>query len=738
MKDIAKAVAYAGLFAVPFIVLIISNDLFFPYITGKNFTFRIIVEVVFAAWVILALYEPRYRPNFSWISTSFLALLVIMFVANWTGEFPLKSFWSNFERMEGFVTLVHVFLYFTALSSLLTTDKLWTRYLNTTLIAASCVALYAFQQLAGGIDIKQGGWRLDGTLGNSAYMAIYTLFHIFIALYLLLKTQSQNLRYVYAAFTALFVFLLIQTATRGTTLGLVGGSFVTVLYVVLFAKDHPRVRKIGAGVLCALVILVGLFVSFKDSSFIQENRYLQRIANISLETASTRFEIWSMALEGVKERPLLGWGQGNFNYVFNKYYEPSLYAQESWFDRVHNIVVDWLIAGGVLGAIAYFGLFAAALYYLFWLPLVRKDESFSVVERGVLIGLLAGYLFHNLFVFDNIVSYIFFAMVLALIHARVARPMRMFENAHVDKKLVEQIAIPVILVLLCVGVYKVNVPNILAAKDIINAYRTTDPAVVLDTFEQALARNSFADQEIREQLTHQAQNIARSNQYPAALRERAFNLAERELLKQIEEKPGDARIHVFISSFYRVNNQLDLAEEQLEIARALSPNKQQIIFEQGMTQLQKQEYEKATAFFKEAYDLAPSYTTAAVYYATAALYAGDMEQVNELLSDDAVRQNFALNDLSIQAAYATKQFEMLKEMFEVRIERNPLDPQMRTNLAVVYDESGDTEGAIRILEEAGEAIPSFKAQADSFIEDLRAGRRPGEQPPAATLENEVE
>jgi hypothetical protein len=55
MKDIAKAVVYAGLFATPFIVLIISNSLFFPFITGKNFTFRIIVEVIFAGWIILAM-----------------------------------------------------------------------------------------------------------------------------------------------------------------------------------------------------------------------------------------------------------------------------------------------------------------------------------------------------------------------------------------------------------------------------------------------------------------------------------------------------------------------------------------------------------------------------------------------------------------------------------------------------------------------------------------------------------
>ena len=157
-------------------------------------------------------------------------------------------------------------------------------------------------------------------------------------------------------------------------------------------------------------MLAGGFWIVKDESFVQENSALSRIANIDLSRdLVTRSTIWGMALEGVKERPLLGWGQSNFNFVFNEQYEPSLYAQESWFDRSHNIVLDWLVTGGVLGLIAYFSIFFAGLYYLVVLPFLKKEEElpFNVLERGVLIGLFAGYLIHNAVVFDNIISYIF-------------------------------------------------------------------------------------------------------------------------------------------------------------------------------------------------------------------------------------------------------------------------------------------------------------------------------------------
>jgi hypothetical protein len=48
MKDILRGIIYVGLFAIPFLTLYVANENFFPYITGKNFWFRIIVEIVFS------------------------------------------------------------------------------------------------------------------------------------------------------------------------------------------------------------------------------------------------------------------------------------------------------------------------------------------------------------------------------------------------------------------------------------------------------------------------------------------------------------------------------------------------------------------------------------------------------------------------------------------------------------------------------------------------------------------
>ncbi len=86
MKDILQGVVFVGLFLIPFLPLYVEDSFFFPFITGKNFAFRIIIEIVFAAWVLLALYEPKYRPKFSWIIAGFASLLGVMAVSNALGQ----------------------------------------------------------------------------------------------------------------------------------------------------------------------------------------------------------------------------------------------------------------------------------------------------------------------------------------------------------------------------------------------------------------------------------------------------------------------------------------------------------------------------------------------------------------------------------------------------------------------------------------------------------------------------
>src|SRR5207249_4512837 len=105
--------------------LIVSSSLYFPYITGKNFSFRILVEIMFVSWIWLAFRQPTYRPRWkSPITISLITFVVILFVADIFGESFYKSLWSNFERMEGFITFLHLLIFFFVATTVLNVEKL--------------------------------------------------------------------------------------------------------------------------------------------------------------------------------------------------------------------------------------------------------------------------------------------------------------------------------------------------------------------------------------------------------------------------------------------------------------------------------------------------------------------------------------------------------------------------------------------------------------------------------------
>ncbi|MCB9810001.1 O-antigen ligase family protein [Candidatus Nomurabacteria bacterium] len=730
MKDVLKVVVFGGLFAVPFLTLYVENDYFFPFITGKNFWFRIIVDVVFAAWAILALYEIKYRPKISGIVWSFGALLVVMFFANWFGVHPRSSFWSNFERMDGYVSLVHTFMYMLVLGSVLSTKEHWQKLLNTSLFIAFAVAFYGLAQYGGFVD---GSTRIDSRLGNAAYMAIYMLFHIFIAFWLFVETRNVTHKVLYGALAAMFAFVLIETGTRGTAIGLAVGVFVMSAYIGLFGTQFKEYRKYALGGFALLLIATSAFIAGKDSALVQNSPNLARIANISMDDLKIRGIIWGMAWDGVKERPLLGYGQSNFNYVFNQNYDPRLYAQEQWFDRSHNIFMDWLVTGGFLGLIAYLSIFIWCLYYLFFLPLFKKDETFNVMERGVLLGILAGYFTHNLVVFDNIVSYIFFAIILGLINSRYGVVPAALAKIKIDQSIITQFAAPVVAVLLVAGIYTFHLPGMHAAGDIISAFRSQDPNVRLDSFELALSRNSFGHQEITEQLSQQAIGAARDTNIPEDIRQRYADLTKEQLDKLVEEKPGDARVHVFIGSYYRALGQQDKAAEQMAIARELSPKKQAIIIQQGFVALSQGKNEEAREFFKEAYELDEANLEAREYYAATLFYTNEADTAIALMDSEDAKYRFAKSDFMISAANQFGRTDFVKELFEYRVQAEPNGEQNWKNeaqnwatLAFLYYESGEKDKAIEVLNQAKDTIPTFTNTASCFIGNIEKDITPQE------------
>lgn len=792
MNKALQWIIVACLFLVTVTPLIISPDILFPFIAGKGFFFRILVDIAFFTYIVLAVRDPQYRPKKSWLLNITTLFLIVVFFADVFGVNPHKSFWSNFERMEGFFMILHLWMYFVVASSMLS-KKLWHYFFATSIGVSVLVAWYGLFQLAGKIDIRQGADRLDGTVGNAAYLAVYMLLNMGFAIYLYAQHKSpalplkKDLPYSLVSvlvsglavwfvfpkiaqlvglsesvlvkhtstmfvigFWAILAFALVyfaahgisrlahskkflwfvpfltviflqfhiifKSSTRGSIIGLFLGLIVASIIYAWKAKEDAVGRKIAWGFLGLILIATVGFISIRKTDFVQKNTTLRRLASISLtDRSQARAYIWPIAIKGALDRPILGYGQEGFNYVFNKYYDPAMYDQESWFDRAHNVFLDWLIAAGIPGFTLYFALYILVIIYI-W-----KGE-YTVTEKSILIGLIVAYGFHNLTIFDNIPSYILFFSFLAFLHGQRAREYIKNINIQVDVR--DLIVIPLCIILGVVLLYYVNIRSIETGTGLLDAMRRYEQGYTknIEIFNDISTRNTTGSQEVREMMVTNAESMIRDQSTDAALKQQAFDMARKAIDAQIAYAPQDARVYILAGSFYNRLGQFELSAPLLQKAHELTPRKQSPLLETATIYLNQNKWDEAIQVTKQALDLAPTYPMAQTFYMIALSYAGKAKELTAFIERD-YKIDF-IDDRLINVLLANKDYDDVVRVFTKVIATQPQNAEIRKSLSGVYFMTGNRNLAIETLEKASADIPSFREEAARLIVGIRAGKSP--------------
>lgn len=709
MQKILRYSVLAALFIIPFIPLYVAGDSFFPFITGKAFVFRILIEIATGAWLLLALSDKQYRPRFSWTFALYLAFTVWMFVADFFAANPHKAFWSNYERMDGWVTMIHAFLFFVVAGSVLTADKLWKRWWQVVLGASVLVSVYGLWQVFGLAQIHQGGVRADASFGNAIYLAVYLMFTIGIAVWQAIESRGW-LRYGLLALAVVQFAVVFATATRGVILGIFGAAgFVALLYAI---RSGGKARTAGITVLVALLVLAGALFLARDTSLVRSEPTLTRIATIfDSNELAVRSTLWGMAWQGFMARPVTGWGQEGYNYVFNTYYHPSLYAQEPWFDRAHNTYLDWLVAGGFPALLLFLALLVTA-----GLALFRSQASRA--ERLILIGILAGYIIQAVSAFDNLFSYILLAAVLAMAHERSMRPIASLEKQPVvGGTALSAMAVPAVAVVTLGVVWIVNIPSLQAANDLIRAASTADVTTALAALKDASTRGSFATQEIAEQAVTFAGGQLGSASLSVPQKQEIFSFASTLMQQELARAPQDARLHLMYAQLLHGAGDTPDALKELSTALSLSPNKQAIFFQRGVTEWQAGDKASAAKDFEAAYELDTSYQDAAAYAAAGRYLTGDIAGGDALL-----QQSFGTTtvdeDILRFAFYDLKMYGRLVDSVEVNVAASPNDPQRHLLLAQSYIFAGRYADARAELQATAAAHPEAAAAVAQLLQQI--------------------
>ncbi|MBI5220788.1 MAG: O-antigen ligase family protein [Candidatus Liptonbacteria bacterium] len=438
------------LYLTPLAVLLVMPSIFFPFIGGKYWFFRIVTEAALACLLLFWAWEDRrgemertvrqvLREPLVRAATAFAAVFLL---ATYLAHDRTAAFWSGFERGDGGFQILHYYVFFLLLVIVFRSDAEWRRYFQVWLGAA--LGMIGYGLIAAALtegfigpytDLAQLGYwqrlfsgvRFQGSLGNPVYVGPFLMFSLFYGFWLWWsRFRSGSARHLgYSLLTILFLIFFALAQSRGAFLGLAAATFVFLGYIVWQSSRWRTYAMLG---LLALLALGGALFAARNTPFV-ERLPLGHLLTIgdALQTGNPRLWAWGIAWQGFRERPLLGWGPENYSAVFDGHFNARFFdphGSETWFDRAHSLYLDYLSETGLLGLLAYLFMFAAFYWSFFRTPLRSApagnktaapvpSRSTALVERALLLALPVGYLVQGIFLFEVLPIYLNLFTVLA-------------------------------------------------------------------------------------------------------------------------------------------------------------------------------------------------------------------------------------------------------------------------------------------------------------------------------------
>lgn len=752
MKTVLKFVIWAGLVSICFIPLVVSSKFYFPFIVPKTVAFRVIVEVIFLAFLILAALDEKYRIKLNLITVIFAAYVLSVSLSSLLAGTFSFSFWSNNERSEGILLLLHLLAYLIVMTGFLKRFEHWLIIFKASFASSILVSLYALgQQLqVKGFLTSAGGARLTATIGNAGYVAGYLIFNIFFGLLLFVTAKKNWQKWLYALGILLQIYIVFYTQTRGALIALTLCLVAFAGYVAFTYGRHSKLAKRGSLATLAVLTLMAAFLFInKDADWVRQHSALGRITSISLEetTAQNRFMTWAGAYEGFKEKPLLGYGYENFYQVFDRYFNPKIYRKAGsivWFDRAHSIIFDRLITGGLIGLLLYLAMLGLPLIWL-WKYFIKKKDTGHYYFVPVLFTLvMAAYFLQNLFIFEALVTYIPLFTVLAFLAQfcpSFADKLFASPKPYVAGGTLAAIAfIPVILA--------VNVKPAATNVDFIAALAEMTTAEYQQAYGdliEVVDRDTLGTQEYRQHLAERVASGFKASHIDQSWLAQATMKVEQEFDEQIAEKPLNARnymmalrflVQSYIFNVERLNKALRLLDEVEE----LSPTRPQIYYERGYTyfylgkyyrdQIGDQEkaqvlFDLAVAEMQKAIDLQPMVVESYLNIVMVLFVTDKSDQIQQHLDimDERGLNYHSVDRLERMAnsAIHAENYEWTKKFYREITEIDPDNPRYWVNLALAYAYLGESEEAIRIAEFTKKFGEQHAIEADKFIENVKSG-----------------
>ena len=433
--------------------LVVGSDVVYPFVVGKALYARVLIALAFALWAVLALARPAWRPPRSALLVLLGVGAAVAVLAAAFGVSPRHSAWSYYGRMEGLFDLAHWVAFAVVAAAVLRTRRDWALVLGIGLAVGTAAALSAVAQrhAPGLLPLPRLGPMEQpyGTLGNPGYLGGCLQATVLLAAGVLARPFARGAadggerrwvgrRLAVFAGTALAaaasVWALLLSGSVGAAAGLVAGAGWAALMLAWTARRRAaRIAALAAVVALAAVpaFVAGTFAWRAQAGGVAAGgaffgvRLLDRITSpYDLEvSAGARLANWRAGVAAFAERPLLGWGTGNYLAASGRHlavdsgrYLPNRGEVNEGRDHAHNMVIEEAATKGLAGLLAY-----AALWGWTGVAAFRAVRRADAADRALAAcagGALAGWFVQSQTFFYSPAAWLVHMLLLAWLASR--------------------------------------------------------------------------------------------------------------------------------------------------------------------------------------------------------------------------------------------------------------------------------------------------------------------------------
>lgn len=545
---------------------------------------------------------------------------------------------------------------------------------------------------------------------------------------------------------------------------------LALLLIISFWKRLFRDDVLRLSLPVFLLIAALVFVIFNPlRSLLPNNSLVNSLGSVnnSISDVLNQKTSFSTSLGAIKESPLFGVGIGNFSYVYSKFKPDYILKTSNWqarFDRSGNHLSELLATTGLLGFLSYIvmlGMFVIVFY--FFLSATRgkdkkeKTENVSDVNRtnpqviGAIILFVAfvNLLVSQIFYYQNITLAFCFWLTLGLLAAMWAQKSKdksFSFKSFPEVGLVCSVAFLVLLVGFAVALFVME-RNYRA--DVYYREYLVNPQQNFTKLEKAsqLASNQSVyhlalSSAYLQKLKEEAAKTSPDKQLALSLMDKAgkaIKMALRASPKQVVTQEAASLIY---SNFIGLDKDaLNLTVQSFNEAMRLEPKNPALLTELGKIRLFNGEKDEARNIFNKAIAMKSDYVDAVFQLALLDEEGGKIKEAEQRL-ESLAQQLPTATEVHFQLGrmyFNDKEYEKARQELLLGLRYSPNHSNSLYYLALIYEQLGDKETALQLLNRLTEINPGNKDLEDKInslkgsqpkIEEKKADSESGSSPSA--------